>query len=240
MKMKKIEKIIPIVVALFFIGVAITPSTGSQHNANNEDEQVLTFIWQGESEEDISLQKDVTEEQAYAVNVALDEFLDYAELALEDQDITSDEWTVIAENSKEILTHIKTILNEDIPDIDTSQFVDTLLGAISGGWNFPNYKAPIFSIGRGICWIPFYDYESFFGMMLRPMFVTHTIGFTACFHMNWIPIRFEYLDRLGLYSYTTLAFNGLFINIGDIGIDKIVGPVLMMGRSYNFFGEDLP
>jgi len=239
--MKKVIKIIPIVVALLFIGVSITPSIGSQSSQNNENDQVLTFIWNDkDSKGDISLQKQISEEQSNNVNIVLNEFLDYAETVLEDKQITVEEWTTLAANTNELVQTVKEILKDDIPEIETEEFVQSIVGAISGGWNFPNFQAPIFSLGRGITWIPLYDYESFFGVMLRPMFITHTIGFTACFHLNLLPPRFEYLDRLGLYRYTTLAFTGLFLNIGDVGIDRIAGPVLLIGRSFNLFGEDFP
>ena len=143
-------------------------------------------------------------------------------------------------NTNELIQTIKEILKDELPELNTKELVQSVITGLSGGWNFPNWQAPIFSIGRGLAWIPLYDYETFFGIMLRPMFITHTIGFTACWHMNILPPRFEYLDRLGLYRYTTLAFAGLFVNIGDVGLDRIAGPVLLIGRSFNNFGEDFP
>jgi len=239
--MKKVVKFVPLVVALLFIGIAITPSISSQSPVKGENDQVLTFIWNDkDSNEDVNLQTDVSEEQAHNVEVVMNNFLDYAEIVLEDKDITLEEWSIIAEHTNELITTIKEILQDDIPEIDTAEFVQNILTGLSGGWNFPNWQAPIFSIGRGIAWIPLYDYETFFGIMLRPMFITHTIGFTACWHLNLLPPRFEYLDRLGLYRYTTLAFTGLFVNIGDVGLDRVAGPVLLIGRSFNNFGEDFP
>jgi hypothetical protein len=238
--MKKIVKIVPIVIALLFIGIAITPSISSQSPVNNENDQVLTFIWNEDAEEEISLQKEITEEQTTNVNAVMNGFLDYAETVLEDKDISLDEWINLAANANELIQTVKEILKDDIPDINTQEFVQNILIGLSGGWNYPNFKAPIFSIGRGMAWIPLYDYESFFGFMFRPMFITHTIGFTAVYHMNLLPPRFEYLDRLGLYRYTTLSFRGLFLNIGDVGIDRISGPILLIGKSFNMFGEDFP
>ena len=98
----------------------------------------------------------------------------------------------------------------------------------------------IFSVGRGVTWIPFYDYEAFLGVMLRPIFITHTLGFTAALHFNMLPPRAEYGDRLGIYRLSTIAFVGLFINFGDIAFDRVMGPVLCIGKGFNHLGEDFP
>ena len=76
--------------------------------------------------------------------------------------------------------------------------------------------------------------------MLRPIFITHTLGFTAALHFNMLPPRAEYGDRLGIYRLSTIAFVGLFINFGDIAFDRVMGPVLCIGKGFNHLGEDFP
>lgn len=239
--MKLVGKLVPIAIVLLLLGIAVAPSISAQNPVKNGKDKVLTFIWITEDHEDeYSMQKEVTEEQSDDLNDVLDEFLAVVEAALADEKITLEEWETIATITSDFIQSIKDILKDDFPDIDTEALIQDMIDTLLGTRNIPNFRAPIFSIGRGFAWIPFYDYESFFGIMLRPMFITHMIGFTAVFHLNPIPLRFEYGDRLGVYRLTTLGFVGLFINLGDVGFDRVIGPMLLIGKSFNMLGEDLP
>jgi hypothetical protein len=239
--MKKISKLVPIAIVLLFIGIAAAPSIGAQTPVKNEKNDVLTLIWASEDHKnDCSMKREITEDQTNNLNIVMDEFLGTINIILTDMQITPEEWETIRTITNNFIQSIKDILKEEFPAIDTDAFVQGMIKTLLGSWNVPNFRAPIFSIGRGIAWIPFYDYEAFFGLMLRPIFITHVLGFTAAFHLNMLPFRFEYGDRLGVYRYTTLGFTGLFINVGNVGFDRIVGPVLMIGRSYNMLGEDFP
>ena len=239
--MKLKSKLVPIAIVLLFIGIAAAPSIGAQTPIKNEKNDVLTLIWATEDHKnDCSMKKAITEDQSNNINIVMDEFLGTVKIILEDLKISTEEWATIKGITNNFIQSIKDVLKEEFPAIDTDMFVQEMVKTLLGSWNVPNFRAPIFSIGRGIAWIPFYDYEAFFGLMLRPIFITHVLGFTAAFHLNMLPFRFEYGDRLGVQRFTTLGFTGLFINVGDVGLDRIIGPVLMIGRSYNMLGEDFP
>ena len=234
------KKLIPIGVVLLFIGIAFVPSASAANPGSKGDEKTLTIWLPGITEDDFAIQITVTEEQFDELTVAMDSFLDYAEFAMDDNEINIGEWAELKTLTVGMITIIKDIVGEQFPDIDTDELVegviDTFLGPL-GMWSF---RAPIFSIGRGYTWIPFYNYESFMGVMIRPIFITHTLGFTAVVHANLFPPRLEYADRLGMYRLRTMGFVGLFINLGDVGIDRIKGPVLLIGKGFNGLGQDLP
>lgn len=245
--MKIGKKLIPIGVVILFVGIAFVPSASAASPRSSGDEKTLT-IWipasssnlPGITEDDFTIQVTVSGEQLDELTAAMKNFTDYAELAMEDNKINIGEWAEFKTLTNDMLTIVKEIVGELFPDVDTDELVEEIISTFMGplrGWTL---RAPIFSIGRGYTWIPFYKYESFMGVMIRPMFITHTLGFTAVVHANLFPFRLEYADRLGMYRIRTMGFVGLFINLGDVGVDKIKGPVLLIGKGFNGLGEDLP
>ncbi|MDH7507030.1 MAG: hypothetical protein QHH15_04490 [Candidatus Thermoplasmatota archaeon] len=99
-------------------------------------------------------------------------------------------------------------------------------------------RSTIASIGRGFCFIPFYDYETFLGVMLRPMWFIYPplflggAGYTGNFNVNVLPPRVEYGDRMGPHIVRTTMFTGLYINVGELGIDTLFsGTILLLGRA---------
>jgi len=99
-------------------------------------------------------------------------------------------------------------------------------------------RSTIASIGRGFCFIPFYDYETFFGIMIRPMWFFYPpvflggFGYSGNFNINFLPPRIEYGDRVGLHILRTTMFTGLYINIGELGIDTpFSGLIVLLGRA---------
>ena len=99
-------------------------------------------------------------------------------------------------------------------------------------------RSSIISVGLGYTYIPFYDYETFIGLMIRPVWLLFPPlflgggGYTANFNMNFIPPRLEFGDRLGFHIVRTSIFSGLYLNLGDLGYDRIFGGfILMLGRA---------
>jgi len=190
---------------------------------------LLTIWLPGITEDDFTMQITVSGEQLDELTAAMDNFLDYAESAMEDNEINIGEWVEFKTLTNDMITIIKEIVGEDFPiDVDTDELVEEIASAFIGPPQVWALRSPIFSIGRGFTWIPFYNYESFMGVMIRPMFITHTLGFTAVVHANLFPPRLEYADRLGMYRFRTMGFIGLFINL------------LLIGKGLNRLGQDLP
>ena len=241
--MKIRKTFIPIVVVILFLGITISPGFSAQDPENKE--QMLTVWMPGLTEDDYSIQMEVTQEQLNEVNNTVNDFLVLVEAAKNENSpggtkITVSEWQDIKIMANEIINSIKVIVGDDFPDLDIEAFLEDTIESLFNpiyGWT---QRASIFSVGRGFSWIPFYDYETFIGVMIRPIFITHIIGFTGVLHYNPFPFRIEYADRIGIYRFTTLAFVGIFINFGDIGFDRIVGNVLCIGKGYNIMGSDFP
>lgn len=238
--MKIAKKLIPIGVVLLFVAIAFVPSASAAGPRSSGDEKTLTIWLPGITEDDFTMQVIVSGEQLDELTAAMQNFLDYAELAMEDEEINIGEWAEFKTLTNGMITIIKEIIGEEFPDVDTDELVDEIVSTFMGPAGMWALRAPIFSIGRGFTWIPFYNYESFMGVMIRPMFITHTLGFTAVFHANLFPPRLEYADRLGTYRFRTMGFIGLFINLGDVGFDRVKGPVLLIGKGFNRLGQDLP
>jgi len=238
--MKIAKKLIPIGVVLLFVGIAFVPSASAANPGAKGDEKTLTIWLPGITEDDFTMQVTISGEQLDELTATMDNFLDYAELAMEDNEINIGEWAEFKTLTNDMITIIKEIIGEEFPDVDTDELVEEIASAFIGPPQVWALRSPIFSIGRGFTWIPFYNYESFMGVMIRPMFITHTLGFTAVVHANLFPPRLEYADRLGMYRFRTMGFIGLFINLGDVGVDRIKGPVLLIGKGLNRLGQDLP
>lgn len=240
--MKLVKQIIPIAIVLLFMGATITPALGATPIKEQETvldgTKVLTIWMPGTNE--YKTQVAISEEQYNELNGIIDEFLADAGVAIEDSTITPTEWDTLKDDAIDALNLIKSIVGESFPDIEVESFVGDIISSFINPFGIFGLRAPIISVGRGLCWIPFYDYEEFMGWMIRPMFIRYTIGFAGVFHVNPFPFRLEYKDRLGMFRLRTVGFGGIFINWGDLGVDTFKGTVIVIGKSWNKLGEDLP
>lgn len=146
------------------------------------------------------------------------------------------------------------LTQEEIDDIKTNilgllESINALLEAqdyepLSADWLFGEMfeiepgRSTIVSVGVGYTFIPFYDYEGFIGVMLRPIWLLYPPaflgggGYTGNLNINVIPPRIEYGDKLGGHIVRTTGFSGLYINIGDLGYNSILGGfVLLLGQA---------
>jgi len=240
--MKLAKQIIPIAIVLLFLGMTITPALATAPIKEREpalDGSKVLTIWMP-GPDGCKTQVQITEEQYNELNDGIDEFLVAAEVAIEDKTITPAEWNILKTEAIDAINMIKSIVGDTFPDIEVETFVGDIISAFINPFGIFGLRAPILSVGRGLCWIPFYDYEEFMGWMIRPMFIRYTIGFAGVFHVNPFPFRLEYMDRLGMFRLRTIGFGGLFINWGDLGVDTFKGTVLVIGKSWNKLGEDLP
>ena len=243
--MKTVKTIIPIAVVLLFLGIAFAPAISSEEPTTQN--RTLT-VWMPGITEDYKTQMIIEEEELEDMEDLFNNFFDVVEVVLSEESpggtkITLEEWNDLKDSAIFAVEAVKEIIITHggvFPDLDIETYVGETIAAFFSPLSWYMGRAPIFSLGRGYAWIPFYEYEAFLGLMLRPMFLTHLPGFTAVVHMNLVPFRLEYADRLGLYRLRTMGFAGIFINFGDIGLDRIMGPVLMIGKGWNRLGEDLP
>ena len=250
--MRLTKKLIPVAIVFLFMGIAFAPAL----NATDDDpktvgEHTMTVYMPGITEGDYKRKIMVDDAQLKDVETAVTNSLTLLEDLMKDG-FTKGEVAELIESVMIVINKIQE-LDDEFPEEFIGDFDDTDGDGVIGvqevvaqtissvvGISIPLSRAAIFSIGRGWCWIPFYDYETFLGVMLRPMFMSYAPGFTAVVHFNLLPPRLEYADRLGLYRVRTLLFVGLFVNFGDIGLDRIAGPMLILGKSLNHLGMDLP
>jgi len=99
-------------------------------------------------------------------------------------------------------------------------------------------RSTIISMGVGYAYVPFYDYETFLGIMIRPIWLFYPPiflgggGYTGNFNVNFLPGRVEFGDRLGFHIARTTVFSGLYINVGELGYDRVFGGMIMLlGRA---------
>ena len=242
MKGKIMKKIVPISIVFLFLAVAFAPGISAEDTADNS--QLLTVWLPGVTEDNYAVQKELDQESIDIIEEDVEDFLGQIEIARSPESpggeiITVEEWAVLKVSICEIIYTVKDIIGISFPDFNVEDFAETIILSILNPFKW-FMRSGIISIGRGFAWIPFYDYEQFLGLMIRPIFVTHMLGFSSMLHFNLLPPRVEYADRLGLYRYCTIGFMGLFLNIGDIGRENFVGPVLLIGRGFNFMGKDWP
>jgi hypothetical protein len=144
--------------------------------------------------------------------------------------ITKAEWQQIFNSMYDFINTIKSVVT-DFPDVNVDQIVlDAINSQIDPFAGFI-HPAGVISVGIGFTIIPFYYYESFVGLMFRPIFSRYLFGFSRLGGL------FSHHSILGRYKMTILRFSGLFINFGDIGFDKIIGPQIYIGRAS--FGKSI-
>ena len=124
----------------------------------------------------------------------------------------------------DVIDSIKS-LDENFPDIDFEQLiikiVNSFLNPVSSIFVFH----PMISAGIGFTWIPFYDYETFMGIVVRPMFTRYIFG--AIRSGGFLQRYF----MIGSFPVFTIRFIGIFINLGGIGQNKIIGPTIYIGTA---------
>lgn len=221
------KNIIPILVVILLFNLVFSPSIGAESPKNPGD--TLTIWMPDITEDDYFVQIEVSSEEKQIFYDKLNAILETINSSIstespEGKEITKKEWEDISTSLDDFINSIK-VLDEYFPDVDTKQLVSDIIDSFFDPFAgfFP--PEPVISIGSGFTWIPFYGYESFFGMMLRPMFTRHILGFTK------IGGLLSTYTKFGTYSMTMIGFAGLFISFGDIGFDRILGPTIYIGSA---------
>lgn len=226
--MIKKKRMIAIAIISVSIMVLFSPFIYAEEDINQE--KILTLWMPGITKDNYFTQIKITEEE---LQVFIEEI--YASLNVINKTmipdstgisvITYEEWQKICENVCTFIDSAKCII-DDFPDIDTEKY---MTGVIEGFFRpLPGFfrPKPYFSAGIGSTWIPFYEYETFIGLLVRPMVTRYQFGFS---HVGGLAqCRFT----IGKFFMVNTCFCGLFINLGDIGMEKIMGPTLYIGTVF--------
>ena len=225
--------ILPIlVVAMLLIVPALTAKRTDPKTTEGKD--VLNVIV-GKDDKGLDIAKITADQASLDIFKAnLEGFKQYLDenRPLKDFILSSQERQEMKTQLKGLMVSLNTILTENGHD------------PISTDWLYQEVfetepdRSSIISVGLGYSYIPFYDYETFFGIMIRPIWLLFPPlflgggGYTANFNMNFIPPRLEFGDRLGFHIVRTSVFSGLYLNLGDLGYDRLFGGlILLIGRA---------
>jgi len=225
------KKTLIFAIALLFFTIAFSSSVTAESKEN------LMTIWMpGITEDNYAAQKEISPLESQTFYNELNNSLTLIENAMSlgspgSITITTEEWQEIKNSVSNLISFIK-ILDENFPELDTQKFVSDIVDSLlnpSGKFLKP---IPVFSVGRGFAWIPFYDYESFKGTMLRPIFTQYQFGFTTLLSLTLLPPSFAKHIMLGTHRMISIGFSGIFINFGDVGLDRTLGPMIFVGLAY--------
>lgn len=180
---------------------------------------------------DYSTKKILTDQEYIELNSTMTTLLDSTNYTMDDsspdgKNITVLEWDEIQNGIIIVLDKIKALIGPGFPFEIILAYLISLINLFHG----PLYviRQPLLSFGIGITWLPFYDYETFIGKMLRPIRMRHLFGFSATARLNPFRLGFPYW-RFGPQRVKTFLFRGLLINFAELGIDRIIGPQLLIG-----------
>jgi len=226
--MAKKKKIIIITIIILFL--TLSCSTIVSSTDTKDPDTVLTIWIPGITQDNYFRQIQVTEEEVEFLIDKIDDTLNTINASMLPNSsgytkITLEEWQQISLNFCSFIDSIRFII-DDFPDIDSSK----LLTKIIQGFFIPLpgffRPKPIISAGIGNTWIPFYDYETFLGFMFRPMLTRYQFGFT---HIGGLT---QCKFTIGKYFILNSRFCGIFINLGDIGYEQIMGPTMYVGTVF--------
>jgi len=232
-KNSKRKNLLKTIIAFIVILILIIPSSTiiARNTQAPTQNKILSVIMNDENGEDYSIKKELSEEEFNELNVSVSNLLILSKNTLNDnspggKNITAIEWDYIQNAIIKIIDLINAVIGTSFPYAIIIAFILSLINLFHG----PLYiiRQPILSFGLGICWVPFYDYETLIGKIIRPIFIRYLIGFSATARLNPFRLGVPYMN-FGLHRAYTFLFRGILINFTDLGINKIIGPQLLIG-----------
>ena len=222
------KKIVSVKIISLFITIILLPCISAKTPINQD--QILTIWMPGITENDFFTQIEISKEQLQIFNNKINDTLVIINTTMLPGNtgksiITYEEWQKIGENMSDLIDSIKSII-EDFPSVETEILISNVIEAFfmpPGGYLRPK---PFFSAGIGFTWIPFYGYETFLGLMLRPMLTRYRFGFS---HVGGLT-RTDF--TIGQHLMINICFCGLFINLGDIVSERVIGPTVYIGTVF--------
>jgi hypothetical protein len=232
---KRKKKIfIPILVVMLFFGLAMTPGISAAAEKVKEH-QITIKMDDPYGSGGYEFRKLITHSQLEEVNDSVNEFIMLVKDSMDENspggsDLSEEEWGDLEEKVYTVVDILGSIIGKEFPIKETKDYVTGVLNTL---FKFKyTLRQPLISIGIGITWVPFYDYETMFGRLIKPVFIHHLLGFSATFKLNPFKLGFPSLSY-GLHRIRTFFYNGLLIDFSNLGYDRIVGPQILIG--YGFF-----
>ena len=226
--MAKKIKVASILITILFLNLLILPLISAEEQTDSD--RLLTIWMPGITEDNYFRQIQVSEAEIQILKDNITNTLNIINSTLLPNssgfsEITYEEWQQISSNICVFLDSIELII-DDFPDIDTTKLITRIVEGFF--LPLPGFfrPKPILSAGIGNTMIPFYDYETFLGRMIRPMLTRYQFGFT---HIGGITrCRFT----IGKYFIFNTRFCGMFINLGDICFEQKMGPTMYIGTVF--------
>ena len=226
------KAIIPIIIAGLFLALAFTPSTAKETPTEGDGLVITIALADSEGLNDIQIPVDSSEIETLEEYIQIFKTTCEETRPFEDKEIDEEEKTTLKEKINDVVDSVNSILVSEGHDPIESSFIFKEMFETEIG------RSTILSVGRGYTFIPFYDYETFLGVMLRPMWLFYPPivlgggGYTGNFNVNVFPPRIEFGDRLGCHVVRTTVFTGLYINIGELGVDVFTnGGIVLLGSA---------
>jgi hypothetical protein len=221
--------IFPLFVVGLFLAVAASSAMGSTPTPQ-ANEKVLNIVMGVDNQKFTKNIVTADQAQIELFSNQIKEFQTWIGTArpFKDLQLTDEEKNEIKAKVTDILTSLNAILQANgLDPIDMEMVFRDMFDTEIG-------RSTIVSVGVGYAFIPFYEYEAFLGVMLRPMWLLYPPifmlggGYTGHLNIKALPPRIEYGDRLGSHIVRTTMFNGLYLNIGELGYDRLIGPGVMI------------
>lgn len=227
--------ILPILVVMSLLIVpAISGMKSGETTKSGDDEIIKIMIGKDNDGLDID---DITATRTEAEEFlnSITNFRSWIETTrpFQDRELSPEEIAEIKEQVNDLIGSLNTLLEENDLNPISPQWVYNEMFETELG------RSTIVSVGMGYAYIPFYDYETFLGIMIRPIWLFYPPlilgggGYSGNLNINVIPPRIEYGDRLGCHIIRTTVFSGLYINIGDLGYNNklLGGPMILLGQA---------
>ena len=221
--------LLPISVIILFFGLTLSPVISAENDIFKDRQ--LNVLMQDMPENNYKFIKKVSREQLEEVNNSVNDFIILVDTSMDEsspagKEITVSEWQIIKTKIYGLIDLISGFLGEDFPAEDTKLFVNSVITTIIQNRYF--LRQPIISIGIGVTWIPFYDYETMLGRLIKPIFIHHILGFSATFKLFPFAHGFPTI-KYGLHRIRTFFFTGLLIDFADLAYNRIIGPQVLIG-----------
>ena len=220
-------------VIILLLGISLSPGISA---GDPENKSKMLSVWMpGITEDNYSSEMEVTPEQLDEFNNTMNNLQCLMEDASDETSsegtkITGSEWEDIRIAAYAVIDFFKELIGDEFPDEEAKHFICSVIGQLlSPLWYL---RQPIVSIGIGITWIPFYDYETFLGKMFRPIWIRNFLGFSISLRINPFPPPITY-TKAGDHRVRSMLYTGLLINYGNLGINRLIGPQLLIGYGFN-------
>jgi len=223
------KSIIPFTIVILFLALVFSPTIVA--DPLNVNAKKITVLMKGVTNDNYIVEMEITEEDLKYIKSEMENLMNAInttryEISEQGVNISNNEWLIIKNILYKIIDLIAKILGDNFSIEDTKIFIDYLIERLINPINL--FKQPIISGGIGFTFVPFYDYETFFGKLIRPVIMQHFFGFSATIRFNPFIVGFPYV-KFALHRIRTFFFDGLMISFGDLGVNRIIGPQLLLG-----------